>query len=207
MLTVENLSYFRNEKKIFAQLGFSVGTGSVLVIKGENGCGKSTLLKILAGIIKPSVGKVLWGGADVSDFYDDFSGDLQFIGHKNFLKQNLTIRQNLSFYTKLADSEMALAAALSFFKLTEFADQQVKRFSAGWQKKIMLAKLLACPATIWLLDEPSSSLDQASKERLHGLIKSRAKENGLVILTTHDEMFYDLGPNLDLRDWGEFTFA
>jgi ABC-type transport system involved in cytochrome c biogenesis ATPase subunit len=65
----------------------------------------------------------------------------------------------------------------------------------------MLAKLLCCPATIWFLDEPSNNLDKAGKEMLHGLIKTRVKEEGLVIMATHDEAFFDLGARLDLEDF------
>ena len=65
----------------------------------------------------------------------------------------------------------------------------------------MLAKLMACPATIWLLDEPSNNLDKAGKEKLHGLIKTRIKEDGLVIIATHDEMFFDLGPKINLEEF------
>jgi ABC-type transport system involved in cytochrome c biogenesis ATPase subunit len=65
----------------------------------------------------------------------------------------------------------------------------------------MLAKLLACPATVWFLDEPSNNLDIAGKEKLHGLISTRIKEDGLVIIATHDADFFDLGPNLNLEDF------
>ncbi|MBU6140176.1 MAG: heme ABC exporter ATP-binding protein CcmA [Proteobacteria bacterium] len=201
MLSVENLTVLRDDKKIFSDLSFSVGLNSALIIKGRNGCGKSSLLKIIAGISKPTSGKILWGGEDVENLRADFNGDSQFLGHKNFLEQELTVIENLSFYAKLADTEAALYSALSFFDLNEFADEKVKKLSAGWQKKVMLAKLLCCPATLWLLDEPSNNLDKEGKEKLHGLIKTRVKENGLVILTTHDEMFFDLGPHLNIEDF------
>ena len=201
MLTIDNLSLFKDHKKIFASLGFSVSINSAFIITGGNGCGKSSLLKIIAGISKANSGKILWGGADVEEFRGDFNGDMQFLGHKNFLKPELTVLENLRFYSKLADTERALDSALSFFDLTAIKNEKVKTLSAGWQKRVMLAKLLACPATIWLLDEPSNNLDKAGKEKLHGLIKTRIKEDGLVIMTTHDEMFFDLGPKLNLEEF------
>ena len=159
------------------------------------------MLKILAGISKATEGKILWGGEDVENFRDDFNGDSQFLGHKNFLKPELTVKENLEFYARLSATVEALPAALSFFSLTDFADKKVKTLSAGWQKRVMLAKLLACPASVWFLDEPSNNLDTQGKEKLHGLIKTRIKEQGLVILTTHDEAFFDLGPRLNLEDF------
>lgn len=201
MLTVDNLSLFKDHKKIFGPIGFSVSSSSALIITGKNGCGKSSLLKILAGISKATEGKILWGGQDVENFRDDFNGDSQFLGHKNFLKSELTVKENLEFYARLSATIEALPAALSFFSLNNFADKKVKTLSAGWQKRVMLAKLLACPASVWFLDEPSNNLDTQGKEKLHGLIKTRIKEQGLVILTTHDEAFFDLGPRINLEDF------
>ena len=201
MLTIENLSFFKDDKKIFSNLGFSISLNSALIIKGCNGCGKTSLLKIIAGISNAADGKILWGGEEVKNFRGDFNGDIQFIGHKNFLKSELTVTENLRFYARLADTEAALASGINFFGLDKFADEKVKKLSAGWQRRVMLAKLLACPATIWLLDEPSNNLDKAGKEKLHGVIKARIKEDGLVIMATHDEMFFDLGPQLNLEEY------
>ncbi len=159
------------------------------------------MLKILAGISKPTEGEILWGDVNVENFRADFNGDTQFLGHKNFLKSELTVLENLQFYARLADTETVVSSALSFFKLQEFSGEKVKNLSAGWQRRVMLAKLLACPATIWLLDEPSNNLDSAGKKLLHGLIKTRVKEDGLVIIATHDEAFFDLGPKLNLEDY------
>jgi heme exporter protein A len=201
MLTIDNLSLFKDDKQIFSNLGFSISLGSALIVTGKNGCGKSSLLKMIAGITPPNSGKILWGGVDVEEMRADFNGDTQFLGHKNFLKPELSVFENLLFFARLSDTQAALNLGLSFFGLNEIADKKVKSLSAGWQKRVMLAKLMACPATIWLLDEPSSNLDKAGKEKLHGLIKTRVKEDGLVILTTHDEYFFDLGPKLDLENF------
>jgi heme exporter protein A len=201
MLTVDNLSLFKDHKKIFINLGFSVSTSSALIITGRNGCGKSSLLKIIAGISKPNSGRILWGEEDIENFRDDFNGDTQFIGHKNFLKNELTITENLTFYARLSDTSMLVPSALTFFGLNEIANQKVKTLSAGWQKRVMLAKLICCPATVWLLDEPTNNLDKAGKELLRTLIATRVKEDGLVVLTTHDEDFLNFGVKINLEDY------
>lgn len=202
MLIIDNLSFFSNHKKIFGPIGVSVGLGCALMVTGQNGSGKSTLLKVLSGISKPSDGKIFWGETDVEEIREYFNADLQFIGHKNFLKPELTVVENLQFYTKLHDSEILIPAALKVFELNDIANEKVKNLSAGWQKKVMLSKLICCPATIWLLDEPSSNLDKEAKEKLYGLIVTKIKDGqGLVVMTTHDEMFLKLGAVINLEDF------
>jgi len=202
MLTIDNLSFYKDNKKIFSELSFSLSISSALIITGKNGCGKSSLLKLIAGIYEIQSGRVLWGNENIENFRDDFNGDTQFIGHKNFLKPELTVKENLEFYADLRGTKNAVAPALEFFSLREFQNSPVKNLSAGWQQRVLLTKLLACPATVWLLDEPSNNLDKDGKEQLHELIKNRIKDRGLVILTSHDEMFFDLGPKLNLEDFG-----
>lgn len=201
MLTCDNLTFFKDNNKIFSNLGFSLSTSSALVITGKNGSGKTSLLKIIAGIMTPQNGEILWGLRNVKEMRDIFNGDMQFIGHKNFLKQELSVIDNLSFYAKLSDTKLAVNSALSFFNLNEISDSKVKDLSAGTQQRVRLARLLACPTTIWLLDEPSNNLDLAGKEKLHGLIKTRIKEQGIVLISTHDEMFFDLGMKLNIEDF------
>ena len=202
MLTIENLECKKNERTIFSELGFTLFLGSALIVSGKNGSGKTSLLKIIAGISKESKGKILWSGENIEDFRNDFNGDLQFIGHKNFLKQDSSVLENLLFYAKLHDSETLIPAALRFFKLEEKMDERVKNLSAGWQKRVQLARLLACPATIWVLDEPSNNLDAAGKKLLKGLIETQLENRGVVVMATHDEEFFKLGARVCLEDFG-----
>ena len=202
MLTIDNLCFYKDNKKIFSNLSFSLSISSTLIITGKNGCGKSSLLKIIAGIYKSQSGNILWGNENIENFRDDFNGDMQFIGHKNYLKPELTVKENLEFYADLFGTKNAVTPALEFFSLRELQNSPIKNLSAGWKQKVILAKLLACPATLWLLDEPSNNLDKDGKEQLRELIKNRVKDRGLVIITSHDELFFDLGPKLNLEDFG-----
>ena len=201
MLTFDNLSYYRNHKKIFGNLGYTVSLNSCLLLTGKNGSGKTSLLKIIAGIIKPDGGKILWNNQEVRNFYQEYCSDIQYIGHQNFLKPHLTILENLLFYCQLQDTEMLLPSAIRYFGLEEIADMEIHKLSAGWQKRVLLAKLLCCPGAIWLLDEPTNNLDKQGKELLFNLISSRIKDGGIVIAATHDEILFPLGNKLCLEDF------
>lgn len=201
MLTLENISFLRDEKLLFTNLGFSLDTGSALIITGCNGSGKTTLLKIIAGILKQNSGQILWQQQDISLFPSLFYGDLQYISDKNFFIDELTVIENLNFYSSLSGNIDALQAAISFFNIDDIIDCKIKNLSSGMLQKIKLVKLLANPATIWLLDELSSNLDIDNKKLLKDIIKIRVKEQGIVIIATHDEYFFDIGHRLDIMNF------
>jgi len=201
MLTLNSITYHKNQQLIFKDLGFSLGLGSGLILSGKNGAGKTTLLKLISGLCKQSSGEILWNGENVQKFYPEFSADINYIGHKNFLKQQLTVLQNLSFYAGLSDAQMLIPAAIQYFSLEKILHKQTSQISSGWQKKIMLAKLLCCPSTIWLLDEPTVNLDKQAKELLFNLVSIKIKDGGMVIIATHDEIFKPLANTIYLEDF------
>lgn len=94
-----------------------------------------------------------------------------------------------------------LPSAIKYFSLEEILDKPVNQLSNGWQKKVMLAKLLYNPAAIWLLDEPTVNLDQKSKELLFNLVSTRIKDGGMAIIATHDEIFTPLANKICLEDF------
>ena len=201
MLTVNNVSYFRNDRRIFENVGFSVGLGSCLLLVGGNGTGKTSLLRIISGLTKMSVGELLWNNQNIEELRDDFNSDMCYLGHKNFAKLELTVLENLEFFAGISDSKILIPSAIRYFELEEIVNKKVEKLSAGWQKRVLLSKLLCCPATIWLLDEPSNNLDKQGKELLFNLINVRVKEGGIVIAATHDEMLFNLGSKFYLEDF------
>lgn len=201
MLTVENLKLQRDGRTIFSGLGFSLYLGSAILVKGQNGSGKTSLLKIIAGLLKQSSGKLLFNNENIDDFRAEFNSDLQFIGHKNFLKQDLTVYENLKLYADLYGSEILIPSALNFFKISDCAHQKAKKLSAGMQKRVLLAKLLICESDIWILDEPTVNLDKAGKDLLKGLIKTKLENQGMVIISSHEENLFDFCSILNIEDF------
>ena len=205
MLTLDNINFSKNRQKILSNLGFSIGLGSCLALIGKNGSGKTTLLKIIAGLADlnscENSGKILWNNEEIKHLKEDFYSDLQYLGHGNFLKKDLTVLDNLLFFAQMSQTEILIPSAIRYFKLDDLIDVKVGKLSAGWQKRVLLAKLLCCPATIWLLDEPTTNLDDSGKELLFNLVSTRIKENGVVIIVTHDDLFSPISSKINLEDF------
>ncbi|MEQ1705316.1 MAG: cytochrome c biogenesis heme-transporting ATPase CcmA [Rickettsiales bacterium] len=184
MLICENLRCIRGDRIIFEHLGFCLQEGSLLLLKGANGVGKTTLLKILSGLLPADGGDILWDNVPLKD-NNYFKNDLMMIGHKSGVKGDATVYENLEFWAKLYDTEVLIQAALSFYNLQRFADVPAAQLSAGWQRRIALARLIVSPCKLWLLDEPTNFLDEDAVTLTANLIETRVKQGGIVVVASH----------------------
>ena len=184
MYIAENLSCVRGETLLFQGLGFCLQEGSLLLLKGANGSGKTSLLKLLCGLIPASSGKILWQGKDIIT-NPQFKRDLMMIGHKSAVKQDATVEENIRFWAHYYDTETLVNAALQFYNLTTFKDVPTRELSAGWQRKVALARLIVAPCKLWLLDEPTNFLDEEAVLLTASLIETRVKQGGVVIVASH----------------------
>jgi len=188
LITINQLSFKRNYNKILSDVGITLFPGACLNVVGNNGSGKSSLLKILAGIypIKPNT--IYYHGKDILQDLLEYKKQINYIGHKHGLKLELSVLDNLKFWASLKGWELALDAAIHTLGLTSLVDSAVYQLSAGWQKKVSLARLLLSPASIWLLDEPFSNLDNEGADILKNMIIARLNHNGIVIITSHQKL-------------------
>lgn len=202
MITLENLSCKRAGRVLFRNLGYTIGDNSVLVIRGENGCGKTTLLETIACLRRPAEGRVLYANKDVrGEHYSEYCDIISYVGHQSAVKQQLTVRENLEFWAKLKNNTHAIPAAITYFGLDEYENALCGTLSAGFQKRVALARLMVTNAESWLLDEPFTNLDDEGKETLATLIASRCERGGSVILTAHGDVPFHSYAEIDLREF------
>jgi heme exporter protein A len=183
-IAADGLACRRGTYIVVSGLSFEVRAGTALAVRGPNGSGKTTLLRTLAGFLPPAAGIVRVKSAGGQNDDEHF----HYIGHTNGIKPRLSVIENVSFwqryYTGNGDIEIA-EAALDAFGLINLATFSAGQLSQGQARRLGLARLLAAFRPIWLLDEPSVSLDAESTRLLESSIAAHVSAGGIAIVSTH----------------------
>jgi heme exporter protein A len=182
-----DLTCIRGGRRVFSGVNFSVDSGEALVLTGPNGAGKSSLLRMIAGLIRPAEGRFLLKGGDAEMSLGE---QAHYVGHLDPLKPALTVTENLGFWTRFLNGKVAGdpgldERGLEAVRLADLADLPAGYLSAGQRRRLSLARLLAVPRPIWLLDEPTTALDAASQDRLRALMQAHLLGGGMIVAATH----------------------
>ena len=177
------LSAVRGGRALFAELSFSVAAGDALLVTGPNGAGKTTLLRTIAGFLRPATGSIALkeGAPD-----HPLSEQCHYVGHLNAVKASLTVAENATFWGRfLGGARGRLDAALETFGLMTLRDIPAGYLSAGQRRRLGLTRLLLAERSLWLLDEPTASLDEAAQQILTRVVNAHLAASGLVVSATH----------------------
>ncbi len=202
------LTCLRGDRLVFTGLDFSLAPGGALVLLGPNGSGKSSLLRVMAGLLKPIRGALRWDGADVAEEPDAHRAKVQYVGHLDAVKPVLTASENLAFWAALggaADPAGNARTALDRLGVPHIAAVPGRYLSAGQKRRLNLARLLAAPKPLWLLDEPTVALDRSAIALFEGLIAEHRAGGGMVVLSTHTDIATPGGAELHLDDFTPFA--
>jgi heme exporter protein A len=189
-LAVDGLSVARGDRVLFEGLDFEVRSGEAVVLTGANGAGKTSLLRAVAGLLRPAAGCVRFEGATGAlDADEARRGAVHFVGHQDGLKAARTARQELAFQARWTRAgEDQLAHAIEVLGLTPLLDLEVRVLSAGQRRKLALARLIASPRSLWLLDEPMAPLDTARRKIFGELMEAHIEDGGLILAAVHDPL-------------------
>ncbi|WP_299816051.1 heme ABC exporter ATP-binding protein CcmA [uncultured Jannaschia sp.] len=187
---VSELTCCRGEAIVLEGVSFALRGGRALVLRGPNGAGKTTLLRTLAGLTPP-----------VSGAMPDPEG-AAYAGHADGLKAQLTVAENLAFWAAIFGTGPAeVEGAIRGFDLAPLRERRAAELSAGQKRRAGLARLLVTGRDLWLLDEPTVSLDRTAVNRFACVMRGHLDAGGAAILATH----IDLGIEADELDVAAFA--
>jgi heme exporter protein A len=189
-LVIENLAVQRGERVLFKGFGVSVPAGEAVALVGANGAGKTSLLRAAAGLLQPLAGRISFSG-DAGELDPDEARrlDAHLVGHQDGLKSARSAREELVFQAGWTGGEVGPAlAAADRLGLTRLLDLPVRVLSAGQRRRLALARLIAAPRSLWLLDEPLAPLDAASRSLFGEVMAAHLAGGGLILAAVHDPL-------------------
>jgi heme exporter protein A len=191
-LKLDNLSCIRGSRQLFSGLSVDVQPGNLLRVRGTNGAGKTSLLRMLCGLLVPTDGRVLWCGKPLTTQREQFGRDLVYLGHAAALKDELSPLENLLDACALNGYTPGTAAALAALRAAGLSGHErtpARRLSQGQRRRSALARLaLSRAARLWILDEPFNALDTVANAWLTGLVEAHLRNQGMVVLTSHQDI-------------------
>ncbi|MBC8268992.1 MAG: heme ABC exporter ATP-binding protein CcmA [Rhodospirillaceae bacterium] len=198
----QNLICVRGERTVFTDLDFNLDAGGALVLIGPNGSGKSSLLRLMSGLLPQAAGSLSWNNEEIREDPEAHADRMHYVGHHDAVKPVLSVAENVAFWASLRGrgkkTQSAVMAALEAFGIAHLAEVPGRFLSAGQKRRVNLARILAAPAPLWLLDEPTTALDKQTIGALEATIAAHRAGGGMVVISTHSDMGLESFKVLDL---------
>lgn len=208
-----HLTCIRGEQTVFSGLDFEIDAGGLLLLVGPNGSGKSSLLRLMCGLLDCAEGAIRWEGEDTHLEPETHHARLHYVGHQDAIKPMLSVMENITFWAAMhnsgngdGDVTKRSGDALETFGIHHLADMPARYLSAGQLRRVALARVLASPAKLWLLDEPTTALDKSAIAALEQVLSTHRKSGGMAVISTHSEIMAEDTRTLDLTPFAEARY-
>ena len=185
-LQVDKLCVARGGLAVLKDVSFTVKSGQALVLRGPNGIGKTTLLRTLAGLQPALSGRVSLEAED-----------MVYAAHVDGIKTTLTVKENLVFWAQIFGTK-TIDQAINAFSLSDLIDKPAGMLSAGQKRRLGLARLMVTGRPVWILDEPTVSLDLTAVAMFGDVIQTHLEGGGLAIMATHIDLGLKNAMSLEL---------
>ena len=191
-LQVENLCLSRGTRTLFRGLSFAVEAGCAAALVGENGVGKTSVLRAIAGLLEPTAGTIRFFGDDGVEADEAIRRQAHLVGHLDGLAGSLTAWAEVEFAVAWTGGSIDVARkTVSRLGLERVLDLPVRKLSAGQRRRLTMIRLVASPRPLWLLDEPTTALDAASRGWMEGTMRAHLDGGGLIVAAAHDPLPID----------------
>jgi heme exporter protein A len=190
MLLINNLSFSRNNIKIFEDLNLSLNNRQIIQIKGKNGSGKTTFLKVILNILEQKSGEIFWEGKNIKKNLFSFYNETTYIMDINTSTRHLTVLDNINFWKGLSSSKVSnddISLLLETFDIKKYRNIKVMYLSSGEIKKLELLRLILEQKKLWVLDEPYNHLDEKSINILNQTFIDHKNKDGIILFASHFE--------------------
>ncbi|MGF1501052.1 MAG: heme ABC exporter ATP-binding protein CcmA [Paracoccaceae bacterium] len=188
-LEIEAVDIRRGGRTVLAGITAELPAGRIAELRGPNGVGKSTLLRAIAGLVPVTGGDIRLGAVSVRRDRTTAQERIAYAGHQDGIKPALTVAENLAAWAGLVSTpETRRASAMARFGLDRIAERRAADCSAGQKRRLGLARLLLADRPLWLLDEPTVSLDRDATALVAALIAEHADAGGSVLVATHTDL-------------------
>lgn len=188
VLEIRSLSKEFGYRRVLEDIHLVLYEGQLILLLGRNGSGKTTLIRMVSGLMRPSSGMIRFEGAELGENPARYRRAVGLISHRSGLYGELTARENLHFFARLAGVDRiteAVPGALEETELAPFADIPVKTFSSGMTKRLAIARLMVLKPRILLLDEPYTGLDDDSTAVFNRYLAVFKAGGGSVLMISH----------------------
>lgn len=185
-LEVEALALSRGLRPLFRDLSLRLAPGEAVMLAGANGAGKTSLLRAVAGLLRPDAGEIRFPGLEPDEARREA---LHLLGHHDGLKPQRRAGEEFAFWADwLGGAETLRTEAIDVFDLRPLLALDVRMLSAGQRRRLALARLLAAPRPLWLLDEPMAPLDARWRGELGRRMQAHLDGGGMILAAAHDPL-------------------
>jgi len=184
ILQLKNVVSGYNKKAVLSDVSFNAEKAGVYVVLGTNGAGKTTLFRTIAGVITPFSGEISLDGDKIISS-KKVRRRISYLSHNNAIPEEMTVKDALDFWSNMENNEVGTEKVIALLDLHEIAEKKYSELSDGQKKRVSIATVFLSDRDLYLLDEPTSSLDPVFSKKIRDFILELSKDK-LVLYSSHN---------------------
>ena len=182
LLSIKNLNKSFDNKKILDNINLKVSNGKIIGLLGKNGAGKSTLIKIINDLLTADSGKILFKGKQIGVYSKEH---ISYLPERTYLDKSMKVSEVINYFEEFYKDFDKERAYKLLENLNLDLDSKLVKMSKGMQEKLQLILVMSRDADLYILDEPLSGVDPATRDYILDTILSNFKEGSSIIISTH----------------------